>query len=96
VASTIGDNPIVFDPACYFGDRETDLAMTELFGGFGRDFYAAYNDVWELDSGYQTRKHLYNLYHVLNHLNLFGGNYVFQAETMMKNLVQEVGSFKLV
>ena len=95
VASTIGDNPIVFDPACYFGDRETDLAMTELFGGFGRDFYAAYNDVWELDRGYQTRKHLYNLYHVLNHLNLFGGNYVFQAETMMKNLVQEVGSFKL-
>jgi fructosamine-3-kinase len=80
----------MFDPACYFGDRETDLAMTELFGGFGQDFYTAYNDVWQLDSGYQTRKSLYNLYHVLNHVNLFGSSYVSQAEKIMKNLLQEI------
>jgi fructosamine-3-kinase len=90
VAATIGNQAVMFDPACYFGDRETDLAMTELFGGFGQDFYAAYNDVWQLDSGYQTRKSLYNLYHVLNHVNLFGSSYVSQAEKIMKNLLQEI------
>jgi fructosamine-3-kinase len=82
--------PVIFDPACYYGDREADLAMTELFGGFGRDFYAAYQAVWALDAGYQTRKALYNLYHILNHLNLFGGGYLRQAETMMASLLAEV------
>jgi len=81
---------VIFDPACYYGDRETDLAMTELFGGFGRDFYAAYNDVWQLDSGYPVRKQLYNLYHVLNHAGMFGGSYVSQAETMMQYLLREM------
>jgi protein-ribulosamine 3-kinase len=90
VAAIIGNQPVMFDPACYFGDRETDLAMTELFGGFGQDFYAAYNDVWQLDSGYKTRKSLYNLYHVLNHVNLFGSSYVSQAEKIMNNLLQEI------
>lgn len=88
-ASIAGNLPVVFDPACYFGDRETDLAMTELFGGFGRDFYAAYNDVWQLDAGYKTRKTLYNLYHILNHVNLFGSGYASQAEKMMQNLLDE-------
>jgi fructosamine-3-kinase len=81
--------PVIFDPACYYGDREADLAMTELFGGFGSDFYAAYQAVWALDVGYQTRKSLYNLYHILNHLNLFGGGYLRQAETMMASLLAE-------
>lgn len=81
------NNPVIFDCACYYGDRETDLAMTELFGGFGRDFYAAYNDVWQLDEGYKIRKILYNLYHILNHINLFGGGYSTQAKQMMQKLL---------
>ncbi|OOY41228.1 hypothetical protein BOV91_12580, partial [Solemya velum gill symbiont] len=75
-------NPVIFDPALYFGDREADIAMTELFGGFGREFYAAYNAAWPLDAGYPIRKKLYNLYHILNHLNLFGSGYLGQAEGM--------------
>lgn len=82
--------PVIFDPACYYGDRETDLAMTELFGGFGRDFFAAYNSVYPVDSGYSTRKTLYNLYHILNHLNLFGGGYMGQAESMIDQLLSEI------
>src|SRR5439155_25515173 len=64
--------PVLFDPAVYYGDREADLAMTELFGGFARDFYAAYREAWPLAPGHEERKPLYNLYHLLNHLNLFG------------------------
>jgi len=82
--------PTIFDPAVYFGDRETDLAMTELFGGFSRDFYAAYRNAWPMDSGYPLRKTLYNLYHVLNHFNLFGGGYLSQAQAMMESLLSEV------
>jgi fructosamine-3-kinase len=82
--------PVIFDPACYYGDRETDLAMTELFGGFSRDFYAAYQAVWPLDHGYGVRKTFYNLYHILNHLNLFGGGYLRQAESMMAMLLAEI------
>jgi fructosamine-3-kinase len=82
--------PVIFDPACYYGDRETDLAMTELFGGFGRDFFAAYNAIYPVDSGYATRKTLYNLYHILNHLNLFGGGYMGQAESMIDQLLSEI------
>jgi fructosamine-3-kinase len=61
--------------------------MTELFGGFGRDFYAAYREAWPLDDGYPLRRTLYNLYHVLNHANLFGGGYVAQAEAMAAQLL---------
>lgn len=74
-----GRAPVVFDPALYRGDREADLAMTELFGGFPPAFYAAYEEAWPLDDGYGTRKHLYNLYHLLNHLNLFGRGYLAQV-----------------
>ena len=81
--------PVVFDPAVYYGDREADIAMTELFGGFGRRFYDAYNEAWPLDPGYGTRKTLYNLYHVLNHLNLFGGGYGGQAYSMIGRLQSE-------
>ena len=79
--------PVIFDPAVYFGDRETDIAMTELFGGFSAEFYAAYNEAWPLDKDYQQRKNLYNLYHILNHFNLFGGGYAVQAEDMMDKLL---------
>lgn len=82
--------PVIFDPATYYGDREADLAMTELFGGFPSDFYAAYKDAYPLDDGYHRRKTLYNLYHIINHLNLFGGGYLGQAESMAAQLVSEV------
>jgi fructosamine-3-kinase len=82
-------NPVIFDPACYYGDRETDIAMTELFGGFGNDFRSAYQAEYPLDTGYKTRKTLYNLYHILNHLNLFGGGYLSQSESMIEQLLAE-------
>jgi protein-ribulosamine 3-kinase len=83
--------PVIFDPASYYGDREADFAMTELFGGFDRGFYTAYRAAWPLDAGYTTRKVLYNLYHILNHANLFGGGYADQAESMMQRLLAELG-----
>lgn len=82
--------PVIFDPAVYFGDRETDIAMTRLFGGFGPAFYAAYQSTWPLDTGAPTRLSLYNLYHVLNHYNLFGGGYLRQAEGMIDRLLAEL------
>ncbi len=66
----------LIDPAAYVGHAEADLAMTELFGGFSRTFYEAYREVSPLESGYTERKQLYNLYHLLNHLNLFGSGYL--------------------
>jgi fructosamine-3-kinase len=81
--------PVIFDPACYYGDREADLAMTELFSGFGKEFYASYNEAWPLDPGYKTRKTLYNQYHILNHYNLFGGSYASQAVRMAEQLLSE-------
>ena len=82
--------PVLFDPAVYYGHREADLAMTELFGGFSANFYAAYREAFPLDAGYAVRKQLYNLYHVLNHFNLFGGGYARQAETMTAKLLAEI------
>jgi protein-ribulosamine 3-kinase len=82
--------PVVFDPAVYYGDREADLAMTELFGGFSADFYAAYRGAFALDAGYEVRKQLYNLYHLLNHYNLFGGGYAAQAQTLTDRLLAEI------
>ncbi len=79
--------PVIFDPAVYYGDREADLAMTQLFGGFGPRFYAAYQAAWPLEEGAGARATLYNLYHVLNHLNLFGGGYLGQAEAMIERLL---------
>ncbi len=82
--------PAIYDPAVYYGDREADLAMTELFGGFGNDFYDAYNLAFPLDAGYVVRKRLYNLYHILNHMNLFGGGYQNQALSMTESLLAEL------
>lgn len=81
------DEPVIFDPAVYYGDRESDIAMTRLFGGFGPEFYAAYNAAWPLDAGFERRCDLYNLYHVLNHLNLFGGGYLRQVSDMLERLI---------
>ncbi|MCR4300813.1 MAG: fructosamine kinase family protein [Sulfuricaulis sp.] len=86
----VGGRPVIFDPAVYYGDREADLAMTELFGGFSSRFYQAYRETWPLDTGYKVRKTLYNLYHVLNHFNLFGGGYASQAERMLDSLLAEL------
>ncbi len=86
-AVTRGGEPVIFDPAVYYGDRESDIAMTELFGGFPREFRAAYEAAWPLDAGYRQRRDIYNLYHVLNHLNLFGGAYLDQAVTLMDRLL---------
>ena len=80
--------PVIFDPAPYYGDREADIAMTELFGGFSQEFYAAYRSSWPLDAGYASRRTLYNLYHILNHANMFGGGYARQAEGMMQQLLK--------
>jgi fructosamine-3-kinase len=88
---TADGQPVIFDPATYYGDREADIAMTELFGGFGGEFYSAYNQSWPLDDGYRIRKTLYNLYHIINHFNLFGGGYLAQAESMTQRLLSETG-----
>ncbi|MDR2189166.1 MAG: fructosamine kinase family protein [Azonexus sp.] len=82
--------PVIFDPAVYYGDRETDLAMMELFGGFPDACFAAYRAAWPLAPGYQTRRTLYQLYHVLNHYNLFGGGYLGQARRMTEKLLAEL------
>jgi len=89
-AYTTDGQPVIFDPASYYGDRETDIAMTELFGGFGSDFYAAYQTHSALPDGYRQRRDLYNLYHVLNHLNLFGGGYLSRCENMIDSLLAQV------
>ena len=86
---TADGEPVIFDPAVYFGDREADIAMTELFGGFPRDFYAAYDASWPRDAGYGVRRDLYNLYHILNHLNLFGMAYLGRARSLIERLNSE-------
>ena len=78
--------PVIFDPAVYYGDRESDIAMTMLFGGFGRAFYRAYEDSWPMAEGHEQRLKLYQLYHVLNHLNLFGSGYLGQATQLLRDL----------
>lgn len=79
--------PVLFDPAVYYGDRETDLAMSELFGGFSPLFFAAYQGAWPLETGYrEIRRDLYQLYHLLNHFNLFGGHYGGDARRCIERL----------
>ncbi|HYC38824.1 MAG TPA: fructosamine kinase family protein [Usitatibacter sp.] len=90
-AQVAGAGAVVFDPAVYVGDREADMAMTELFGGFPADFRAAYREAWPLADGYRVRRDLYNLYHVLNHANLFAGDYVRKAVQAVERLLAELG-----
>jgi fructosamine-3-kinase len=82
--------PAIFDPAVYYGDREAEIAMMELFGGFGGEALAAYRAVWPLDPGYvEVRRDLYQIYHILNHFNLFGGQYADQALLKMDRILAE-------
>ncbi len=80
-------NPVIYDPACYFGDHEADLAMMELFGRPSQRFFETYEAVFPIDSGYSTRRDLYNLYHILNHANLFGGGYAASARSIIDHLL---------
>lgn len=88
---TRSGEPVLYDPATYYGDRETDLAMAELFGGFPAAFHAGYDAVWPRSPGYTVRRELYQLYHVLNHYNLFGGMYRGQAQRQIYSLLAELG-----
>lgn len=83
--------PVIYDPAVYFGDRETDLAMTHLFGGFPESFHETYQREWPLRPGWQLRQQAYNLYHILNHLNLFGPTYLQKAEAMCTTILARAG-----
>jgi fructosamine-3-kinase len=76
--------PVLIDPAVYYGHREADLAMTYLFGGFGTEFYRSYNETYPLKENWEHRLNIYKLYHVLNHLNLFGMGYYSQAVRLME------------
>jgi fructosamine-3-kinase len=80
--------PCIFDPATYFGDRETDVAMTYPFGGFNKDFYNGYNAEWPLPEGHEKRRTIYNLYHMLNHQVLFGSSYRSEARSMMEEILR--------
>lgn len=80
--------PVIFDPATYYGDREADVAMTYVFGGFGGDFYDGYNSEWQLPEGHEKRRTVYNLYHILNHEVLFGGGYLRQAQGMIDQILR--------
>jgi fructosamine-3-kinase len=80
--------PCIFDPATYYGDREADVAMTYVFGGFSGDFYKGYEDEWPLPEGHENRRTVYNLYHIMNHEVLFGGGYRNQARGMIEQILR--------
>ncbi|RRR67636.1 MAG: fructosamine kinase [Candidatus Viridilinea halotolerans] len=84
VVAAPGGMPALIDPAVSYSHREAELAFTELFGGFGSAFYAAYQQAWPLDRGYAERRDLYNLYHLLNHLNLFGASYGAEVDRVLR------------
>ena len=86
--SDIKGNPVLIDPAVYYGHREADLAMTKLFGGFSAAFYRAYEETWPLQEGASEREPIYLLYHVMNHLNLFGTGYYSQAIRLLEKLIR--------
>ncbi len=90
VAGLNDGTPVIFDPAFYYGDREADLAMTYVFGGFSADFYASYQNAFPLDDGFELRKTFYNIYHILNHMNMFGGGYHGQAIHMLEQVLAEI------
>jgi fructosamine-3-kinase len=83
-------SPVIYDPACYYGDHEVDLAMMELFGNPGARFFAAYRDHFPIDRGYPERRDVYNLYHLLNHANLFGASYATRARQVIERLLAQL------
>lgn len=92
VGSDAAGTPVIFDPASYYGDREADLAMTSLFSGFPESFAGAYEESWPVDEGYGLRRDFYNLYHLLNHLNLFGHGYLARTESTLRRLLASLES----
>ena len=84
-----GGGGALFDPAIYRGDREVDLAMAQLFGGFPEPFFSGYGREWPLPAGHRQRRQLYNLYHLLNHANLFGGGYWQQSAASIRTLLRD-------
>jgi len=84
VLATADGRGAIVDPAAYRGDREVDLAMSELFGGFSSAFYEAYEACWQLERGYEKRRDIYNLYHLINHLNHFGSAYAGQVGEILR------------
>lgn len=87
VAGLEDGQPVVFDPAVHYGDRECDLAMADLFGGLDKAFFEAYHDRWPLEPGWELRRRFYQLYHLLNHANLFGGSYVDASRRLIDKLL---------
>ena len=77
---------VIYDPATYWADREVDIAMTKLFGGFTTEFYKGYESIWQLNNSYKSRIKIYNLYHILNHANIFRGSYMEQSISLMKEI----------
>ena len=86
-AATADGQPVIYDPASYYGDREAELAMCDLFGGFSAAFYRGYDEVWPRAPGYRERRSLYQLYHLLNHANLFGGGYLSRCGALLRQLI---------
>ncbi|TVQ34619.1 MAG: fructosamine kinase family protein [Wenzhouxiangella sp.] len=80
--------PVLYDPAVHYADRECDLAMSRLFGGFSEAFYRAYEAAWPLPKGHEARRPWYQLYHLLNHANLFGDSYASRAKGLIESLVR--------
>jgi len=85
---TATGDPALIDPATYYGHREADIAMTELFGGYDEMFYRAYKKAWPLEEGYETRREIYNLYHLINHLNHFGRSYASSVQKMLRRIAR--------
>ena len=79
---------ILIDPAVYYGHREADLVMAKIFGGFSPDFFTAYNESYPLANGWQYREKIYKLYHLLNHLNIFGSSYYSEVLLLLKYYVK--------
>ncbi len=82
----VNTTPVIFDPACYWGDREVDLANARLFGGFPDAFFEGYAHIWPLPAQHKDREGIYNLYHILNHCLLYGGFYLDETETLLNQL----------
>ena len=78
---------VIFDPACWWADNEVDIAMTKLFGGFGKEFYEEYHKIFPIKEGFEKRTIIYNFYHVLNHANMFGGSYLNKVKNYSKAII---------
>ncbi|MPM06161.1 hypothetical protein SDC9_52457 [bioreactor metagenome] len=78
----------IYDPSCYYGHRESDIAMTMLFGGFPNDFYANYNEAYPMEPGWRQRSDIFNLYPLLVHVNLYGHSYVSKTMDIIRSYIR--------